>query len=390
MVYISKILAITLVLNLSDMSSVLAVESHSQTSARSNQSICDMTNPIKPLGCSVTDLNKMLVQKLAVYVAFGGEKVTRPTEEQSCVGSANKLWLTADYEFQHFDRWEPDRWHGPYPYLSAIVTKWAQKIEKNWSLNLLPQCLGWRSDIGLDWVSNPEEAYKARFRSEYWDIFARQRVALEANNTGKSWSEYKRVVQEGVSAEVISMFEIVGKQFVDDYFKLYSDIKTLAESTQVAAQQEKEKKELSDRVAEAKQKKNAAAERAVQEKKDAAADKAAIEKIKARGGCQIDKSNRRYSWYENGDWYNFPDGTRKCTNRKWGEPSKNSRSNGGSGNNSKNRSLVSKSCDLRAGALSSSWNGQSYSWTIWNNWSDGSKTIASAGSGYANSVPNGC
>jgi hypothetical protein len=145
-----------------------------------------------------------------------------------------------------------------------------------------------------------------------------------------------------------------------------------------------------DEAAAAKQQKKAAAERAVQEKKDAAADKAAIEKIKARGGCQIDKSNRRYSWYENGDWYNFPDGTRKCTNRKWGEPSKNSRSNGGSGNNSKNRSLVSKSCDLRAGALSSSWNGQSYSWTIWNNWSDGSKTIASAGSGYANSVPNGC
>ena len=120
---------------------------------------------------------------------------------------------------------------------------------------------------------------------------------------------------------------------------------------------------------------------------DKAAELAANKKIKASGGCQIGTSN---SWTKNGGSYKFKEGSRKCTRGKWGKPIKTSPSGNGSGSTSTKRTLVNRTCDLKATAMSSSFSGQNYSWTIWNNWSDGSRTVASMGSGYANSVPNGC
>ena len=79
----------------------------------------------------------------------------------------------------------------------------------------------------------------------------------------------------------------------------------------------------------------------------------------------------------------FSDGVRTCKNGRWSEPSKSSGS-------SSSKTLKGQVCDLRAGAMTSSWKGQSYSWTIWNIWSDGTKSIASSGSGYEDSVPYGC
>ncbi len=120
---------------------------------------------------------------------------------------------------------------------------------------------------------------------------------------------------------------------------------------------------------------------------DEAALVAANKKIKASGGCRIGTSN---SWTKNGGSYKFSEGSRKCTKGKWSKPIKTSSPGSGSGSKSTKRTLVNKTCDLKATAMSSSFRGQNYSWTIWNNWSDGSKTVASMGSGYANSVPNGC
>lgn len=46
------------------------------------------------------------------------------------------------------------------------------------------------------------------------------------------------------------------------------------------------------------------------------------------------------------------------------------------------RTLVSITCDLRESGLSSSWYGQSYYWTYYYIWSDGSRTTAKMGQGY--------
>ena len=46
------------------------------------------------------------------------------------------------------------------------------------------------------------------------------------------------------------------------------------------------------------------------------------------------------------------------------------------------RQLVNIICDLRESALSSSWYGQSYNWTYYYRWSDGTRTVAKMGSGY--------
>ena len=46
------------------------------------------------------------------------------------------------------------------------------------------------------------------------------------------------------------------------------------------------------------------------------------------------------------------------------------------------RQIVDVICDLRESALSSSWYGQSYNWTYYYRWSDGTRTVAKMGSGY--------
>ena len=96
---------------------------------------------------------------------------------------------------------------------------------------------------------------------------------------------------------------------------------------------------------------------------------------------------------KNGASTKYPDGTRTCMNGKWSNPVQSGGSSGGGGSgggSSGGRTLVSKTCTISTTGLTSDWNGAQYSWTIWNNWSDGSRSVASMGSGYSNVVPNGC
>jgi hypothetical protein len=379
-----KVLMVCMVLVLSISNLAISFETASAMPVRSVQGVCDVANTTFPKGCSKTQLDEIKSQQSEINksAAFEYLDLMEKTVEARCI-----FWYRSHRE--SIDRVKNNlsaNYHDEQLSSERLISN--SKDANDWSgasqsLDTMEKDYMWPGyeDLVqkylLDQRSSASDTY-SKIRDQFRDQFRLDWNARLIERAPIIWSQIKKAA-ETYNASSSSLAKIV------------SALEDLAwaekqKNNEAAAAKQAKK----DEAAAAKQQKKAAAERAVQEKKDAAADKAAIEKIKARGGCQIDKSNRRYSWYENGDWYNFPDGTRKCTNRKWGEPSKNSRSNGGSGNNSKNRSLVSKSCDLRAGALSSSWNGQSYSWTIWNNWSDGSKTIASAGSGYANSVPNGC
>lgn len=52
------------------------------------------------------------------------------------------------------------------------------------------------------------------------------------------------------------------------------------------------------------------------------------------------------------------------------------------------RQIVGVVCDLRESGLSSSWHGQSYYWTYYNLWSDGSRSVIKMGQGY--NPPSDC
>jgi len=108
-------------------------------------------------------------------------------------------------------------------------------------------------------------------------------------------------------------------------------------------------------------------------------------KILASGGCQDPTSGLVI---KNGGLLNYPDGTRTCVNGRWSKPTKSGGSSGGGSSGGK--TLVSQNCTISTTGLTSDWYGAQYSWTIWNNWSDGSRSVASMGSGYINQVPFGC
>ena len=95
---------------------------------------------------------------------------------------------------------------------------------------------------------------------------------------------------------------------------------------------------------------------------------------------------------KNGASIRYSDGTRTCVNGKWSDPKNSSggSNSGGSGGGNSGRTLISTTCTLSTTGLTSDWNGAQYSWTIWNIWSDGSRSVASMGSGYGNQVPYGC
>jgi len=108
-------------------------------------------------------------------------------------------------------------------------------------------------------------------------------------------------------------------------------------------------------------------------------------KILASGGCQDPTSGLVI---KNGFSLNYTDGTRTCVNGRWSKPTKSGGSSGGGSSGGK--TLVSKTCTISTTGLTSDWYGAQYSWTIWNNWSNGSRSVASMGSGYSNQVPSGC
>ena len=65
-------------------------------------------------------------------------------------------------------------------------------------------------------------------------------------------------------------------------------------------------------------------------------------------------------------------------------------SGGSSGGSTNTKTVVSQYCNLSTTGMTSSWKGTMYSWVIYNQWSDGSKSVASSGFGYAGTVPYGC
>ena len=96
-------------------------------------------------------------------------------------------------------------------------------------------------------------------------------------------------------------------------------------------------------------------------------------------------------WVDDGGTFSSDAGktTYKCNNGAWTLISSGN-SGGSSGGSTNKKTVVSVFCEKRTNGLTSDWYGPSYSWTIWNVWSDGSRTVATMGSGYSNQVPSGC
>ena len=110
--------------------------------------------------------------------------------------------------------------------------------------------------------------------------------------------------------------------------------------------------------------------------------------VGAWGGksCSVYRNGKVVETVKHGKSHSFSDGLNKCDDGEW-------KVVGGSqsgGSSSSNKTVVSQFCNLSTTGMTSSWKGTMYSWVIYNKWSDGSKSVASSGSGYANTVPYGC
>jgi hypothetical protein len=353
---LTRVLMVCIVLVLSISNLVISFEGVSAMPDRNVQGVCKIANASFPKGCTNAQLNTLKNKSTQAVL-----KYFKNTLELNCWysylvadGITEGLVSTIYTSFNNYQMaCPPDQELYPYIYRSD----------------------GLRSDFKSIYPIEYHPAY------DYW-----LQSCNMAEGCANVFEEYKK--RQGLIWDKNqNAAEIKATRLIEIVLNISRDVVAQIKQQKTIATAKADAKDK----AEAEQRKqNEAAANAIKTVDDRAAGVAANEKIKASGGCQIDKSNRPYSWTKNGGWYNFSEGSRQCTKGKWGKPYLSPSTGGSSSNNSKNRTLVNKTCDLRAGAASSDWYGQNYSWTIWNNWSDGSKTIASAGSGYANSVPVGC
>lgn len=403
-------------------------------------SACNVSNPSQPKGCVVKDFGALLRKQIETYVAFTNEKDSRfESEYKSCIARENKLLWE-----QYFGSFESNQSRFEFPqdksisaaeYLTAMANAqidWINKVEGYFaSINhdQVKSCLEFMVySLNSDYGPIPEKNYKREWTADYHEIFAKYLIASEENmkvNPANRKNLYNQFL-----SEVFAVYNTAGKQRIDKHLKLLSPIRAIAESAKLVANNEKAKiitdgakaaaqaKSLAEAQAKREAELQARADKEAQSK--VLADAQARAKVLANGGCMnkvtggaIANGQRSFGntcvngrliadkpavstsksgscqdptsgmLVKNGASINYVDGTRTCLNGKWSNPMKSGGSSGG-------KTLVSKTCTKSTTGLTSDWNGAQYSWTIWNNWSDGSKTVASMGSGYLSSVPYGC
>lgn len=354
----TTVLMVCMVLVFSISNLAISFEGVSAMPDRKVQGVCDVANATFPKGCTKTKLEEIKKSAALEYIAL-----LENTVEARCI-----FWYGARQESIESVKANSTAFYPDEQLTSAKILSNSKAITDLTGVT-----------AGLDLME------KNYMWPGYEDLV--KKFLLDQRSKSKSYWEITDQFRLDWDALLISRAPIVWSQIkkaADTYNTSSSALTKISSDAAAVARAKQEKKDAADA---ATRKKNEAAANAQLAANREAALIAAQKKIKASGGCRIGNSN---SWTENGYSYNFSEGSRKCTKGKWSKPIKTSPSGGSSSNNSKNRTLVNKTCDLRTGTTSSDWYGQSYSWTIWNNWSDGSRTIAIAGSGYANSVPNGC
>jgi len=374
-------------------------------------SACNASNPSQPKGCVVKDFGALLRKQIETYVAFTNEKDSRfESEYKSCIARENKLLWE-----QYFGSFESNQSRFEFPqdksisaaeYLTAMANAqidWINKVEGYFaSINhdQVKSCLEFMVySLNSDYGPIPEKNYKREWTADYHEIFAKYLIASEENmkvNPANRKNLYNQFL-----SEVFAVYNTAGKQRIDKHLKLLLPIRAIAESAKLVANKEKTEI-ITDQAKAAAQAKSLAEAQAKREAElQARADKEARDKaladararakqkkantnegakLLANGGCQDPTLG---IIVKNGGSIKYSDGTRTCVNGKWSNPNRSSGSSGG-------KTLVSKTCTKSTTGLTSDWNGAQYSWTIWNNWSDGSRTVATMGSGYLNSVPYGC
>lgn len=99
-----------------------------------------------------------------------------------------------------------------------------------------------------------------------------------------------------------------------------------------------------------------------------------------QGSCSFTRNGASMR-ASNGSKKTFSDGVNECRDGSWVliEPRRQA-----------SKTLVDQVCSVRATGLSSSWHGAQYSYTIYDVWSDGSKTIRKMGFGYLDQIPLIC
>ena len=395
----------TLLLSLVSSSLAIASPSDLSPSGRLIPSVCDLSNPSKPKGCTTKDLGELLRKRIETYIEFAPYEENN--EYEMCIASKYELQLLWKQWFERYEYSEyrladwSDESQASVELLAKMASaqlEWVKKVEGNFKKidhDKVKGCLEfWVYRLHPDYGPIPEATYKQYFNREYHNIFAKYLVASNENvktNGGNQRNLYNSFLQE-----VFAVYDTVGKRRISDHFKLLTSIKSVAETALLSGSQESKRidelnkaaaraQALADAKAAAAKKALDEAARKRQEALDKANSKASTKKpsvsTSKSGSCQDPTSGMLV---KNGASIKYSDGTRTCVNGKWSSPS----ISGGSSRSKK--TLVSKSCELSTTGLTSNWYGIEYSWRIYDHWSDGSKSIASIGSGYGNQVPYGC
>ncbi len=104
-------------------------------------------------------------------------------------------------------------------------------------------------------------------------------------------------------------------------------------------------------------------------------------------GSSIDQGSCKYfrsgvpTWAPDGSQKKFSDGVNECRDGSWVVIAPTPRPT---------KSVVGQTCSTRPTGMSSSWHGVMYSYSIYDVWSDGSKTLRSGGMAYGDQLPSIC
>ena len=245
MAFKSKFIVTTLLLSL--VSSSLASASPSDLSPRARliPSVCDLSNPSKPKGCTTKDLGELLRKRIETYIAFAPYEENN--EYEMCIASQYKLlwkqWF-GPYERSEYRLadWS-DETEASVVFLAKMADAqlvWVKEVESNFKKidhDKVKSCLGfWVYRLHPEYGPIPKATYIKYFNLEYHDIFAKYLVASNENvktNGGNQRNLYNSFLQE-----VSAVYDTVGKNRISDHFKLLAKIKSVAETALLSGSQE--------------------------------------------------------------------------------------------------------------------------------------------------------
>ena len=386
--------------------------------------ICDANQPNGLATCSTKEFGEILFIKFDSYYQYTSDEIQTPysSEYYGCVAEKYKLLMESwwDISKAKFPR-TFFAVNSPESMLTTAksILDWTIKTEAQFSVisnSDVELCiLGWLRAFKLvggvrysvTELNQKMTNFKREYNLEYHDIYLNYLKEIESSATSSDTDP----LFESLKSQIANSFQIHGVNRISAHLSLLKDLKVSAQTALVVAANERKALDASAAAtaakdaaaakaaskvaakeaaraaakdaAQAKAAKAAAAAAAKESAKVAAKTKAALAAGRAKGMCFSTGMGR---WFNDGQTAKWFGSEYLCQKGDW-----KTVTNGGSNSGQvKQKILIAQYCELKATALTSSVYGQQYIWTIWNKWSDGSKSVATGGAGYSDQVPVEC